>query len=142
MNESDESFNFLCNKPLLLNKIKFAKVNPASIRSLFEGSTGSKIVIELFQKTVSDGKIVKKSLCNQNFHISAEQETFVEFSKPILIHPKRSYEIGLRCHSGIYDTIKLKFKKIVYDDLEINFSNFIVGRSSFGLVSAMCFNQL
>lgn len=130
--DSTESTKLSSSKPLLLNKIKFARIFKNSHFSMA-------IEFTLIQNTI----LGKTLILNQKMYLSDEEDVFAEFPKPVLIHPKLSYEIRLNRQSDSFDTTKLRFGKIVRGDIEINFTRTEnIFSSYFGLLSVLYFNQL
>lgn len=138
MNRKCESFNLSCNKPLLLNKIKFAKVNPSTAPNSYSGYL--KVSIEIIQKTDIIGKTIQKSLFSRDIHVSSEEDVFVKLLKPLFIHPKRVFLIQLICSfEKTFETLSFNSGTIKHGDLEMNCAS---DNNEFGLVSAMFFNQI
>lgn len=115
-NQNIELINISCNKPLLLHKIKFAKVNPANINNTFDGSILSVVKMQLFQKIEQNEKL----LFEATFHVSSEDDVFVKLPKPVLLHSKRSYKIQFMSHSpNAFESRQMKYGKIEIGDVEL-----------------------
>lgn len=136
-NKKMESFDLTSNKPLLLRKVKFAAVSPVNL-NCFKGSARSKVELKINQ--VTNG--IEKSICHQHFDLSAEKDVFVQLTKPLLIHPKRSYEIQLNCFENAFESPRVEYGKIEVGDLELNFMRGQGSSLGFVLLSAIFFNQI
>ncbi|XP_037033570.1 BTB/POZ domain-containing protein 3-like [Bradysia coprophila] len=132
--QTKDSFTFSCNKPLLLKRIKLAKVK-FTRQAIFgrDSRDPDTIKIDLFQ--IYHGKFTEESLFKANFCMSSEEDIFVEFDKPIIIHPKRSYKIVMSsAHNGQFN-IATANGTVELGALQIMFNGC-------GLVSAMFFNRI
>lgn len=132
-NQKSDLVHISCNKPLLLHQFQFAKVNSTESCDTYTAE------IQLLQKIDEN----KKSIFKQNFCFSSENVVFVKLSKPVLIHPKRSYIIRLvYSTSYLFQSPYMKYGKIEVGDLELNVSGSKSSCNGFTLLSTLYFNRI
>lgn len=85
----------------------------------------------------------EKLLFNEGFDVSCEDDVFVQFTKPFLLHSNRSYKIRLFCNKFTqFQCPSMKFGEITIGDLEINLLRIDGTKSDFILLSKLYCNQL